>query len=166
MVAACAMLAALGTHSWASETMKPGLWEMKMQSDAMKKMPKIPPEQVEQMRRMGMNVPQFEDGGMVTKVCITPQMAAQKTPGMEMMESGCEAKNMQRNASGYKADIVCTGGAMKGEGKMVASFTGNERFSSTYDFKGSMHGQPVSQRAETSGRWIAADCGSVKPLPQ
>lgn len=144
--------------------MKPGLWEMTMKSDAMKAMPKIPPEQMEQMRRMGMNVPQFQDGGMVSKVCVTPEMASREAPGMDQMETGCQPKNMKRSGNSYSADIVCTGAAMKGSGKVSGTFTGKERFTSTYNFKGTVHGQPVSHRQETSGRWLGADCGAVKPM--
>jgi hypothetical protein len=150
--------------AWAEGQMKPGLWEMTMKSNAMKHMPKIPPEQMEQMRRMGMNVPDFKDGGMVSKVCVTPQMAARDAPGMDQMETGCQAKNMKRSGNSYSADIVCTGAAMKGNGKVSGSFSGKDRFSSTYDFKGTVQGQPVSHHQETSGRWLGADCGSVKPM--
>jgi hypothetical protein len=160
----CPMLSA-SASALAAGQMKPGLWEMTMKSDAMKNMPKIPPEQMEQMRKMGMAVPQMQDGGMVTKVCITKQMAeADQAPGMEQKEMGCQSKNIQRSGTGYSADIVCTGTAMKGEGKVKASFAGNESFTSTYDFKGSMQGQAVNQRHENSGKWLAADCGAVKPV--
>ena len=54
---------------------KPGLWEMTIKSDAMKNRPKIPPEQLEKMRQMGINMPQMQDGSMVTKVCISKEMA-------------------------------------------------------------------------------------------
>jgi hypothetical protein len=55
---------------------------------------------------------------------------------------------------------------MKGEGKARGTFAGGEKFTSTYDFNGSMHGQPVSQHQESSGKWLGADCGSVKPLDE
>jgi hypothetical protein len=152
-----------GAQAWASGSMKPGLWEMTVKSDAMKNMPKIPPEQMEQMRRMGISVPQFQDGGMVTKVCVTPEMAQKETPGTESMEADCQTRNVKKTANGYQADIVCDG-AMKGQGKVVGSYSGGEAFSSTFDFKGTMHGQPVSQRQETSGRWLSSNCGAVKAL--
>jgi len=158
---ACALSA---NAAWAADQMKPGLWEMVMKSDAMKNMPKIPPEQAEQMRKMGMNVPEFRDGGMVSKVCITKQQAEKSMPGMDTMETGCEMKNMKQSGSSYSADIVCTGGAMKGNGKVAGTYSGGERFSSTYDFKGTVQGQPVTHRQETSGRWMSADCGSVKSM--
>ncbi|HJV86182.1 MAG TPA: DUF3617 domain-containing protein [Noviherbaspirillum sp.] len=160
----CSMLS-VSAHALAAGQMKPGLWEMTMKSDAMKNMPKIPPEQMEQMRKMGVNVPQFQDGAMVTKVCITKQMAeADQPPGIDEKETGCQTKNYQRSGNTYSVDIVCNGDQMKGEGKAKGSFAGSESFTSTYDFKGTMHGQPVNQHQETSGKWLAADCGAVKPV--
>ncbi|HZW21601.1 DUF3617 domain-containing protein [Noviherbaspirillum sp.] len=158
------LLSMLSASAFAAGQMKPGLWEMKMTSDAMKNMPKIPPEQMEQMRKMGMNVPQIQDGAMVTKVCITKQMTESKVPpGMEKNDMGCQTKNMQESGSSYSADIVCNSAQMKGEGKIKGTFSGDTAFSSTYDFKGIMHGQPVNQRHENSGKWLAADCGNVPP---
>lgn len=157
---ACALLA---NAAWAADAMKPGLWEMTVKSDAFKDMPQIPPEQMEQMRKMGINVPQFSGNGMVSKVCITPKMAAQQAPGLDKMESGCQTKNMKRSGGSYSADIVCSGD-MKGTGKVSGSFSGNERVSTVYDFKGTMDGEPVSHHQESSGRWLGKDCGGVRPM--
>lgn len=148
----------------AADQMKPGLWEMTMKSDMMKNMPKIPPEQMEQMRQMGMNVPQMQDGGMVTKVCISKEMAEREQPPVTNTEAGCETRNYHRSGNSYSIDIVCDGANMKGEGTAKGSFRGNESFSSTYDFKGTARGKPVSQHNETSGKWIGAACGDVKPM--
>lgn len=154
----------LSASAIAESQMKPGLWEMTMKSDAMKNMPKIPPEQMEQMRKMGVAVPQMQDGAMVTKVCITKQMTESNAPpGMDKNEMGCQTKNMQQGSSSYSADIVCNSAQMKGEGKVKGTFSGDTAFTSTYDFKGMMHGQPVSQRHENSGKWLGADCGNVAP---
>lgn len=61
--------------------MTPGLWELKMESDIMKNVPrpKISPQQAEQMRKMGIKMPEQSDGGMVMKVCYTKEMLAKKT---------------------------------------------------------------------------------------
>ena len=157
------LLSMLSASAFAAAQMKPGLWEMTMKSDAMKNMPKIPPEQMEQMRKMGVAVPQMQDGAMVTKVCITKQMTESNAPGMEKNDMGCQTKNMQQGSSSYSADIVCNSAQMKGEGKVKGTFSGDTAFSSTYDFKGTMHGQPVNQRHENSGKWLGADCGNVPP---
>lgn len=152
---------------WAAAQIKPGLWEMNVKSDAFKNMPKIPPEQMKQMREMGINVPQMQDGGMTSKVCISKEMAERnETPQMEQKEMGCQSKNFQRSGDSYSLDIVCDGPDMKGTGKVKGTYSSNERFTSTYDFKGISHGQPVNHRQESSGKWLSADCGSVKPIDQ
>jgi len=148
----------------AAEQMKPGLWEMTMKSDETANMPKMSPEQMEQMRRMGINMPQTQDGAIVTKMCITKQMAERDQPPMSGNDSGCQSKNYRRSGNTYTVDIVCTGPTMKGEGKAKGTFAGTSSFTSTYDFKGTMNGQPVTQHHESSGRWLAADCGNVKPV--
>ena len=160
----CSLLA-VSPFAFSAAQMKPGLWEMTMKSDAMKNMPKIPPEQIDQMRKMGVEVPQIQNGAMVTKVCITKQMAeSTQAPGLEKNEMGCQTKNYQRSGNTYSADIICNGADMKGEGKAKGTFAGDQGFTSTYDFKGTMHGQPVSQHHESSGKWLANDCGSVRPM--
>lgn len=148
----------------AAEKIKPGLWEMNMTSDAMKNMPKIPPEQMKKMREMGIHVPDMSDKGMTSKVCITREMAERDQMPMEQNESGCKATNYQRSGSVYSVDILCDGPSLKGQGEVKGKLLGNESFTSTYDFKGSAHGQPVSQRHETSGKWLSADCGNVAPV--
>ena len=157
------LLLAVSTTAFAQ--MKPGLWEMTMRSDAMKNMPPISPEQMEQMRKMGVDMPHMKDGGMVTKVCITKEMAAsQEAPGLEKNDMGCQTKNYKRSGNAYSTDIVCNGADMKGEGKAKGAFSGDSAFTSTYEFKGAMHGQPVSHKQEGSGKWLSADCGSVQPM--
>lgn len=152
---------------WAAGQIKPGLWEMTIKSDAFKDIPKMPPEQLKKMREMGINIPQMQDGGMVSKVCITREMAERDdAPQMNQKESGCQSRNYQRSGDSYSLDIVCDGPSMKGTGKMKGSYSGSERFSSTYDFKGTAHGQPITHRQESSGKWLNADCGSVKPIDQ
>jgi len=150
----------------AAGPMKPGLWEMTIKSDAMmKNMQKIPPEQLEKMKQMGINVPQMQDGGMVTKVCVSKEMADRdQPPEMNHKESGCEARNYQRTGSSYSVDIICDGPMMKGQGKAQGSFSGTDSFSSTYDFKGTAQGKPINQHHESKGKWLSADCGSVAPM--
>jgi hypothetical protein len=153
--------------AWAAGQIKPGLWEMTVKSDAFKDIPKMPPEQLKKMREMGINIPQIQDGGMVSNVCISKEMAERDdTPQMNQKESGCQSRNYQRSGNTYSLDIVCDGPDMKGAGKIKGAYSGNERFNSSYDFKGTAHGQPVNHRQESSGKWLNADCGSVSPMDQ
>jgi hypothetical protein len=159
-------LALTASFAFAQDKLKPGLWEMTMKSDAMKNMPKISPEQMEQMRKMGVHVPQMQDGGMVTKVCITKEMAEREQMPMTQNESDCQTKNYQRSGNTYSVDVVCNGPDLKGNGKMKGKMNGSESFSSTYDFKGTAHGQPINQKHENSGKWLSTDCGNVKPMAE
>ncbi|HYD80826.1 MAG TPA: DUF3617 domain-containing protein [Paucimonas sp.] len=161
------LLLCCSAAAFAAGPMKPGLWEMSIKSDMMKNMPKIPPEQMEKMKQMGVNIPHMQDGGMVTKVCITKEMAERdQPPEMNQKEAGCEARNYQRTGSGYSVDIICDGPVMKGQGKAQGSFSGSESFTSVYDFKGTAQGRPVNQHQETKGKWLSADCGNVAPMGQ
>jgi hypothetical protein len=159
------MLATFGISSaaLAAGQNKPGLWEMTIKSDAMKNMPKIPPEQLEMMKKHGVALPSA--GGITHKVCMTKEMV--ERDGLESMadnQSGCQPKNMQRSGGTFSADVVCDGPEMKGSGKVKGIYSGSESYSSTFSFKGTSHGQPVDMTQETSGKWLSADCGAVKPV--
>lgn len=151
----------------AADKMKPGLWEMTMKSDAIKAMPKIPPEQMEKMKQMGIKMPAMQDGAMVHKVCFTKEMVDQDKPPASGRDQYCQNKNFSRSGNSYSAEIVCDMPEMKGTGNVKGSFT-SDSMTSVYDFKGVSHGKPVTQHMETTGKWMGSDCGDVKPpvMPQ
>lgn len=159
-------LSSASSALWAAGPMKPGLWEMTVKSDSLKNMPQIPPEQLDRMRQMGITVPQIGNGGMVTRVCISKAMAEREAPPTQQHQSDCETRNFHRSGSSYSLDIVCNGPDMKGKGKVVGTYSGNTKFESTYDFRGTMHGNQTSQHTETSGRWLGTACGSVRPADE
>lgn len=153
--------------AFAAGHMKPGLWQITSKSDMMKNMPKMPPEQLEKMRQMGINIPTMQDGAMTTKMCVTKEMAERDQPPHGAQERiGCKPANVQYAGNSYSSDIVCDGPMMKGEGKVKGTFSDGVSYNSTYDFKGTSHGRPVDQHMESSGKWMGADCGDVKPMDQ
>ena len=98
-----------------------------------------------------------------TMEIFSKQMAERDQPPVMQNDAGCQSKNYRRTGNTYSVDIVCNGPTMKGEGKAKGTFTGPDRFTSTYDFKGTMDGQPVTQHHDSSGKWLSAECGNVKP---
>jgi hypothetical protein len=155
------------TAAHAAGNMKPGLWEITTQSDAMQRMPKIPPEQIERMRKMGVEVPQMQNGGIVSKVCITPEMAQRdQWPQAAQNAHDCTTGAPQAQGNAYTADIVCKGPNIKGKGTLKASFADSTSFSSSSSFNGTAGGQPIKDHSTTSGKWLSADCGTVKPVAQ
>ena len=159
------LIAGFSTAVGAAGASRPGLWEMAMKSDQVRQMPSMTPEQIEQMRKMGVEMPTVRDGALIQRVCITPEMAARnQTPDMGREQGECKLKSHDRSGNTYRADIVCDGANLKGNGIIKGTMSGDTAFTSTYDFKGTSRGQPVTQHHETSGKWLSADCGQVRPL--
>lgn len=158
-----AMLVLSDVH--AAGKMKPGLWEMSMKSDAMREMPKIPPEQLEKMKQMGIKMPLMENGAITHQICITREMAERDHPPMAQKEqSMCKPLNINQSGNSYTMDLICDSQELKGKGTVRGSFNGSSNLRSVYDFKGTSRGRPVVQHMETTGKWLSADCGKVKPL--
>jgi hypothetical protein len=156
-------LASASSSALAAGWMKAGLWEMSTKTDAMRQMPKLTPEQEAQMKKMGVTMPAMKDGAMVTKVCISKEMAERDHPPTGQNQSGCESKNFQRSGSSYSVDVVCDNANMKGTGSVKGTMSG-DTFTSTYDFKGTARGQPINSHHESSGKYLGADCGDIKPM--
>jgi hypothetical protein len=158
---------ASAAHS-AENNMRPGLWEMTATSNLLALARQIPPDQMQRLsnlaRQYGFDMPKIQDGAASSQVCITPQMADQKIPpSLYHAQSGCSATNAVRNGNSYTMDLVCAGPELKGSGKAQGTFTSPESFSGRTEFNGEVRGNPVSDQAVTSGRWISASCGTVKP---
>jgi hypothetical protein len=151
-------------NAYAAGKMKPGLWEMHMQSDEMKNMPQISPEQMEQMKKMGVKMPTMQDGGMAVKVCVSKEMSEQEQPPLaQKQQSGCTPQNMKQSGNEYSMELVCDSPELKGIGMVKGSYNGSDSMRSSYDFKGVSNGKPMTQHMESKGKWLAADCGDVKP---
>lgn len=148
----------------AADKMKPGLWEMTTKSDTMKAMPKIPPEQLEKMKQMGIKMPDMQNGSMVHKVCFTKEMVDQDKPPASSREQHCQNKSFNRSGNTYTAEMVCEGPDMKGTGTVKGSMT-PESLNSVYDFKGTSRGKPINHHMETTGKWLDSNCGDTKPFP-
>ena len=161
-IAAIVVATLFAFPAWAGPG-KAGLWDVTTQMNFGKGGPQIPPAQLEKMNQMGIDLPFGKP--VVTKVCITPEMAAKDEPPKPMREKdGCEMKNYTRSGGAITADMVCNG-EMKGDGKLKVSYDSNASYSGTMDFTGSApHSGPVEMHNAFSGKWISENCGSVKPL--
>lgn len=163
-----AVLGMFSTVAIAADSMKPGLWEMTMKSDQLKQqqqMPELSPAQREQMQKLGMPVPTMRDGAVVHQVCITKEYAARSgTLDPKPPSSECKLSNQNRSGSSYRAEVTCDGPNLKGTGTMKGTFSGDTSYASTYEFKGTSRGKPVTQQHETTAKWLRADCGNVKPM--
>jgi hypothetical protein len=153
----------------AENHMRPGLWEVTTTSMLLALVPQIPPDQMQKLtslaKQYGLDMPQIQNGAATSKVCITQQMADQKIPSyFHPNQSGCSVKNAIRTENSYKMDLVCTDSQFKGTGRAEGTFTNPESFSGWTIFNGTIQNTPVNEHADTSGRWISANCGTVKSL--
>lgn len=143
---------------------RPGLWEITTTSTLLALVPQIPPDQMLNLtnlaKQYGLDIPQIQDGTVTSRICITRQMAEQEIPSyFHAPQLGCSVKNAVRKENSYKMDLVCADSALKGNGRAEGTFATPETFSGWTIFNGRLHNTPVSENADTSGRWINARCG-------
>jgi len=153
----------------AENNIRPGLWEVTTTSMLLALVPQIQPDQMQKLvtlaKQYGLEMPQIDNGVATSKVCITQQMADQKIPSyFHQNQSGCSVKNAVRTENSYKMDLVCTDPQFKGNGRAEGTFTSPESFTGWTTFNGTLQNTPVNEHADTNGRWISANCGSVKSL--
>jgi hypothetical protein len=110
-------------------------------------------------------MPKIEHGSAISRSCVTQEMAAQKTlPKFYQEELGCVSNDAVRNGNRYKISFTCNGPDLKGNGTAEGLITGPQSFSGTTQFIGQAQGMNVNEKADISGKWVAANCGNVKPL--
>ncbi|MDQ3186673.1 MAG: DUF3617 domain-containing protein [Pseudomonadota bacterium] len=164
------LLSIVSAANAAKNNVRPGLWEVTTTSMLLALVPQIPPDQMQKLtslaKQYGFDMPQIQNGAATSKVCITQQMADQEIPSyFHHNQSGCHIKNAIRAEDSYKMDLVCTDPQFKGNGRAEGTFTSPESFSGWTTFSGTLQNNPVNEHADTSGRWISANCEITKSLP-
>ena len=157
-----------------AQSQAPGLWAVqskmggnpeidKAMAEMQKQMASMPPAQRKQMEAMmgknGMSV--GAGGAMSVKVCITPEMAARAEMPTQTQGS-CTNTVTSRSASALKMKFVCTNPPSSGEGTYL--FNGNKAYTMKMVMQSVRNGKPESMTLEGQGQWLAADCGTVKPI--
>jgi hypothetical protein len=157
-----------------AQTLKAGLWEhtvaMKSQSGEMEKalaemqkqLAAMPPAERKQMEQM-MGAQSVGPKANTVKVCVTREDSER----MFMPQQGgqCTQQAVQRSAGTVKVKFSCSGNPpTSGESEMTllgdTAYTGKTLVNTT------AHGKPEQLTMDQSGKWLGADCGTVKPLPR
>jgi len=173
LLAAATLALAAAAHA---QTTRPGLWEItnKMQSSSgemekamanmEKQMAGMPPEQRKQMQDMmakqGMSMAPGA-GGMAMKVCITREMAERNELGQQQ-KGDCKTTQSPRSGNTMKFSYACTQPPSSGEG--VMTFTGDTAYTMKMDTTTTVKGKAEKMSMDASGKWLSADCGSIKPI--
>ena len=149
--------------------LRPGLWEMTTESDLLIFANQIPSEQMQQVEQLakqyGVDMPKIENGAAVSKVCVTPQMSQTKQlPIFYQAESGCKSTQSSRKGNQYSINFECNSSQLKGKGRATGLLTSSERFNGHTQFTGTAQGAQLDEQADIYGKWLATDCGDVKPM--
>jgi Protein of unknown function (DUF3617) len=153
--AAAVPMAALASHG------KVGLWEVTTQINMPNMAAMMTPDQIAKMQAMGMHMPTGQS--FTTQHCMTAEevAAADKPPPMRQNKD-CTVSNMKYAASNFTADMTCTGDNMQGQGHVSVTYDSDEHYSGSFTFTGTAHGHPATMTNNFEGKWISADCGTMK----
>lgn len=172
---ATGVIAILGLSACA-QTMKPGLWEANNKiggspenEQAMARMQQqmaaLPPEQRKAMEDMlakqGVGMGSTNANGMVLKMCITKQMAERNQLPVQQQGS-CITTTSEKSRTGMKINFTCTNPPSRGEGQFT--FAGDTAYTMKMKVNSTAQGAPKTTTIDTSAKWLAADCGTIKPM--
>jgi hypothetical protein len=159
-----------------AQNIKPGLWEVsnKMQSadgrlekamsEMQKQMASMGPDQRKMMEDMmaqqGVNLSGIAGGGVIVKMCMTPEMVAQGQVPMQTQGS-CTTSHSKTGANSMGIKFECTEPPSHGEG--TVSFTGDTSYAMTMRVTSSAGGNPQTLTMNANAKWLGADCGNIKP---
>ena len=160
-----------------AQTTAPGLWAIqnkmggnpeldKAMAEMKKQLAAMPPAQRKQMEAMmgqqGVTMPTpGAGGGMAMKVCITPEMAA-RSELPSQSEGQCTSTVTSRSGNTLKMRFVCQNPPSTGEG--TYTFSGDTAYTMKMVMNSTHQGKPQTTTLDGQGKWIAASCGSVKPV--
>jgi hypothetical protein len=143
--------------AWAGHG-KAGLWNTSSTTNMALAMP---PDVAAKMKAMGMAMPKAQTFN--SQMCMSQaEVDSSSPPHIDQGATGCTSKVVSATASSMTAQMTCNG-RMKGTGTMKISYRGNEHYEGSYDFKGTVEGNPTNMSTTFKGDWVKADCGSVKP---
>lgn len=141
--------AALAKHG------KVGLWNVSTTTDLAMAMP---PEAMGQMK--GMKMPATTH---TSQMCMSAEeVNSDAPPHIDANATGCDTRILSHTGSSMTAEMTCNG-SMKGKGHMQISYSGEEHYSGSYNFQGTVEGNAANMTSSFRGDWVKADCGGVRP---
>ncbi|UCE31759.1 MAG: DUF3617 domain-containing protein [Burkholderiales bacterium] len=183
LVAACGMMVALVATAQSAKSpipafdpVDPGLWETRVKTEGMagmmagpqmqelrRQMESMPPEQRRQMQAI-LEQQAAAMAGTTDRYCVTPEEAAQgpASLGADEEDEDCETVYGKRQGKRMPFTLRCKEPPSEGKGELVFE----SRRAMSMDMRMTIRepGEPPREmRMQSTHRWIAADCGDVKP---
>jgi hypothetical protein len=163
-IPACFLSSFYFASAWAGDMrLKPGLWEITMQSTrngAVQQMPKLTPQQQAQMEKMGVKIPAGSGGSMSIQTCLTKEQVERDEPPKPRDDARqkCEQTEFKRAGNTVNWKMICTGEhPMTGSGSMTMQSP--EAYSSSMNMISRDPKQgAMAMSTKAQGRWLGADC--------
>ena len=162
--------------------LKPGLWEVKQIKQVMdgrdmgaqmaaaqdkmaQSMAKMSPERRKQMEAMmgGQGTP-AQGGGVATRICISPAMAARDKPMVDP-EGRCEPAKVSRSGNKTSFEFNCNSNGRAMAGKGESTFSG-DRVTTRMDMTTTDARGSHTMQSESQMNYLGSDCKGVKPADQ
>lgn len=102
-----------------------------------------------------------------TEICVTQQQIDKYGTFPPHLNGQCQITNVLKSSDSMSADIECSGN-MQGKGHVQASWSEENRSTSTVHFEGVMQmgpePKPFQWTIQSTAIFESSDCGSVKPF--
>lgn len=168
VVAFALAFATIGAQAQTTPPIKPGLWEIHHESesdgqkapDMAERLKHMSPEQREKVEAM-MKQRGMDPAGNGMKVCYTQEMLDK---GDWSNQQTCKVDYSSRSAASWKWHATCSKYGYEGDGE--ATFPDSENFVVKSTGVTTTEGKAKTQKVTSTGKWLAPDCGDIKPLEQ
>ena len=115
----------------------------------------------EMMARNGVKMgPASPGGGMSVKICMTKEMAERNE--VPAQQGDCKTTQQSRSGNTMKMAFSCSKPPSTGEGQIT--FVSPEAYTTKMVMTSMASGKPQKVDMEGGGKWLGADCGSIKPI--
>lgn len=134
-----------------------------MQAQMQAQAAKLPPEQrkaMEASMAAMQNMSVGKDGSTAMKVCMTKEMIENQQYANQ--NSKCTNTKGPLVGNTQKFSFTCTDPVSTGEGTFT--FQSNSNYTGTLKIKSVQNGKTNEMVVENSGKFLDANCGSVKPM--
>ncbi len=150
--------------------LRPGLWEMTSKGQTSGSLPipadvlaRLPPDRRAKMEAAIAASQARAATPHVSRQCITAESLQRGLELDERRERGCQETIVSSSSSEMNIQVECKSPQHSTSGTMHFSAAGLETLAGTVNMKISDGGHSLMINRVIEGKWIAADCGNLKP---
>lgn len=129
-----------------------------------REMANMPPDQrrmmQEMMAKQGMQMGTAPGGGMSVRMCMTREMVERSE--FPAQHGDCRTTQQARSGNTIKMAYTCRNPPSSGTGQVTIQSP--EAYTMTMNVSSTVGGKTETMSMAGSGKWLSADCGSVKPM--